>query len=227
MTNSPASIGIILDGNRRWARERGLPTFEGHRRGFERTRDILSWASDAGIKEVTLYAFSTENWNRTPEEIAYLMDIFREGFEYYLKDALKRNKRLRFIGQRERMPEDLQELMTRAEGESANGTEGTLAIAVSYGGRAEILDAMNTLLAREEFEQVTEADLRSAMWSAGLLDPDLIIRTGGEQRLSNFLLWQSAYSELFFVDSKLPEFTKEEFDRILTDYAARERRHGK
>jgi len=227
MSSVPSSIGVILDGNRRWAKEHGLPALEGHRRGFEKTKEILEWADNAGIKEIVLYAFSTENWNRSPEEIAYLMDIFREGFAEYLEEALKRNKKLRFIGQRERMPEDLQELMERAERESAEGEDGALVIAVSYGGRAEILDAVNTLLAREEYEQVTEAELRSAMWSTGLLDPDLIIRTGGDKRISNFLTWQSVYSELFFVESKLPEFSKGEFDSILAEYAKRERRHGK
>jgi undecaprenyl diphosphate synthase len=226
MTNGPKSIGIILDGNRRWAKANNLPNLEGHRRGFEKVRQILEWAREAGIEEVTLYAFSTENWNRSPEEITYLMDLFRVAFKEYLSDVLKKDGRLRFIGQRERMPQDMQEMMNDAEEKSKNGTKGTLVIALSYGGRPEILAAVNKLL-KEGKTEVDEETFRNAMWSVGLKDPDLIIRTSGEKRLSNFLTFQSTYSELFFIDTPLPGFTKEEFEAVLTEYAERERRHGK
>ncbi len=224
-TNAPHAIGIIMDGNRRWAKERGLPTLEGHRKGSEKIRDVCRWAYGAGVKEVILYAFSTENWNRSPEEVSYLLDLFEEALPPLLKDIRKEGGRIRFIGERERFPEKLQGTMRALEEESADGTRGTLAIALSYGGRSEILAAVNALLARRA-RVADEASLKEAMWSAGLRDPDLIIRTGGEQRLSNFLTWQSAYSELFFTETKWPDFSKEEFDVILEAYGARERRHG-
>ena len=226
MTNGPRAIGIIMDGNRRWAKERGLPTLEGHRKGSERVRDVVRWARAAGVEEVTIYAFSTENWNRSKEEVDYLMELFEDAFKNQFAEVMKEGGRLRFIGQRERMSETLQTLMHDAEEQSKDNDKGTLIVALSYGGQAEILSAANALLA-EGKEQITETDLRGRMWSAGLLDPDLIIRTGGEKRLSNFLTWQSAYSELFFTDTMWPEFSEEEFTTILTEFSSRERRHGK
>lgn len=226
MTNGPRAIGIIMDGNRRWAKERGLPTLEGHRQGSERLRDVVRWARDVDVKEVTIYAFSTENWNRSKEEVEYLMELFEDAFKKQFSEVMNEGGRLRFIGQRERMSEKLQVLMRDAEEKSKGNENGTLIIALSYGGQAEILSAANALLA-EGKEQITEEELRSRMWSAGLLDPDLIIRTGGEKRLSNFLTWQSAYSELFFTDTMWPDFSEEEFTTILTEFSARERRHGK
>ncbi len=225
-TNGPTSIGVIMDGNRRWAKEQGLPTLEGHRAGLEKVKDLMDWAREAGIKEVILYAFSTENWNRAPEEVSYLMDLFEHAFTTWLKEIQKDGGRIRFIGQRARFSERMQKLMNDAEEQTKDGTTGTLAIALSYGGRAEILDAVNTLL-EEGREVVTEEELREVMWSRGLADPDLIIRTSGEKRLSNFLTWQGVYSELFFTDTKWPGFSKEEFDAIITEYSSRERRHGK
>jgi undecaprenyl diphosphate synthase len=222
----PTSLGLIMDGNRRWAREQGKPTLEGHRAGLDRAKEAVRWAHDAGIQEVILYAFSSENWSRAEEEVSYLMKLLEIAFEKWFDQFVQDGSKLRFIGDRGRLSESLQKLMQEAEERSAGGTKGTLAIALSYGGRPEILTAVNELLL-EGREQVTEEELRAHMWTAGLADPDLIIRTGGEKRLSNFLLWQSAYSELFFTDTKWPAFTKEEFDSILEDYAARERRNGK
>ena len=215
-----------MDGNRRWAKERSLPTLEGHRKGLDKVRDLVEWARDAGVEEVTLYAFSTENWSRTEEEVGYLMGLFELGFREHFAEVMEAGGRLRFIGERERMPEKLQALMNEAEEKSKDGAKGTLIIALSYGGRPEILAAVNTLLA-SGVKQVDEESFRAAMWSAGTLDPDLIIRTGGEKRLSGFLTWQSVYSELFFIDTKWPDFSKEEFDNIISDYASRERRLGK
>ncbi len=226
MTNGPHCIGFILDGNRRWAKEAGLPTLEGHRRGMEKVKEILTWAREHEIHDLVVYAFSTENWDRAPEEVAYLMDLFAEFCDKWGNDVAKEGGRMRFIGQRGRFSPQLQTKMGEAEEKTKDGTKGTLWVALSYGGRAEILDAVNTLLTQDR-DQVTEEELRSCMWSVGMPDPDLIVRTGGEQRLSNFLMWQSAYSELFFVDTKLPAFTKKEFESILDEYSARERRHGK
>ena len=225
MTKGPRSIGVIMDGNRRWARGRGLPQLEGHREGLARSKDMLLWAEEAGIEEITLYAFSTENWNRAAEEVAYLMDLFREGIEDLFGEVMRRDFRMQFIGERARMPNDIQRLMETCEARSGQNTRGTMVLALSYGGRAEILSAVNRVLVAGR-EQVTEEELRSAMWSSGLSDPDLIIRTGGEKRLSNFLTWQSVYSELFFTDTMWPDFSRKEFNGILADFASRERRPG-
>lgn len=222
----PNSIGMILDGNRRWAREHGLPQLEGHRRGMEKVKEVLTWAKEAGVREFIVYAFSTENWNRSPEEVDYLMNLFAEFCESWSEEVKKQNYKLVFIGERERVSPVLREKMKQAEEKTKDGSEGTLAVALSYGGRAEILAAVNALLA-SKVDAVDEDSFRKSMWSAGLLDPDLIIRTGGEQRLSNFLTWQSTYSELFFTDTKLPAFSKEEFLSILSEFAERERRHGR
>ena len=227
MHKGPRSVGIIMDGNRRWAKERGLPTFDGHLKGLEKLYEIAEWAEeDTSVEEVTLYAFSTENWNRDPAEVNYLIELLERAFKKDLARFVKIGVRLRFIGSRERVSAHLQGILNEAEEKTRDGTKGTLVIAFSYGGRAEIISAVNKLLMEGKTE-VDEAAFKDAMWSAGLLDPDLIIRTGGEQRLSNFLTWQSVYSELFFTDTKWPDFSWEEFSRIIDDFKTRERRHGK
>lgn len=226
MPNTPHAIGIIMDGNRRWAREHGLPTLEGHRRGFEKLRDIMSWAADAAVKEVTVYAFSTENWNRTPEEVTYLLELFAQAFDAGLEPLIARGCRIRFIGDTTRFTPELQERMNEVTARSAAGTAGTLVVALSYGGRGEIVAATNRLIA-SGVAHVDEETFANTLDTAGLADPDLIIRTGGEHRLSNFLPWQSVYSELFFTDTKWPDFSEQEFKEILAIYATRERRHGR
>lgn len=220
------SIGVILDGNRRWAKERGLPTLEGHRRGAERVRDLLEWAHEEGIGTVYIYAFSTENWNRTPEEVAYLMNLFVEAFSGKLVDeVVKRKGKIVFLGDRSRLPAEVSRQIEETEKRTSTGTNGTLAVCLSYGGRAEILAGVNELIQRGAPVEGEEA-FKSALWGAGLADPDLIIRTGGEKRLSGFLTWQSVYSELFFVDTKWPDFSKEEFLNVLAEYRNREQRRG-
>ncbi len=226
MSNVPTSVGVIMDGNRRFAKENGMPQLEGHRRGLEKVRELADWAQEAGVKEIILYAFSTENWNRSKEEVQYLMNLFEESFDTFAKDLEQKGVKIRFIGQRERLPQTLQKKMQEAEEKTKEGTKGIFTVAISYGGRAEIVAATNTLLA-SGVKSIDEEGFRKAMWSADLAYPDLIIRTGGDQRLSNFLTWQSAYSELFFPKTKWPAFTKEEFDSILAQYASRERRLGK
>lgn len=226
METNPSAIGIILDGNRRWARERGLPTLEGHRAGFEKVKELVSWARARAIHTVYIYAFSTENWNRTPEEVGYLMTLFAEAFSTELIDDLvAHNGRIVFLGDRSRIPHELARHMARAEERTKEGTEGTLAVCLSYGGRAEIVAAAEAL--RHTDSPVTEEVFAAALWSAGLPDPDLIIRTGGDMRLSNFLLWQAAYAELFFVPEKWPDFSEALLDQLLEEYRARERRRGK
>jgi undecaprenyl diphosphate synthase len=203
-----------------------MPTLEGHRIGIDKIQELMSWAQDAGIEEVTVYAFSTENWNRAAEEVAYLMELFERACSKVFADVEKSGARVRFIGERTRFSKNIQEKMRLLEERSSVAKRGTLVVALSYGGRPEILAAVNALLASCARE-ADEKSFRGAMWSAGLLDPDLIIRTGGDRRLSNFLTWQSAYSELFFTETKWPDFSKEEFERILGEYASRERRLGK
>lgn len=222
----PECVGIILDGNRRWAKAHNLHQLAGHREGLLVTyKNIAKHIRDRGIKHFVVYMFSTENWNRAPEEVSYLMDLFREAGKNQLKELSEENIRIRFIGQRERFAPDLQKLMADVEEESISNTSMTAWICLSYGGRAEITEAAKQLAAAGT--EITEDSIRSHMWSAEMPDPDLIIRTSGEMRLSNFLLWQAAYSELFFTDTLWPDFTPEEFDRILEEYGSRERRRGK
>ncbi|MBU2103519.1 di-trans,poly-cis-decaprenylcistransferase [Patescibacteria group bacterium] len=226
MTNGPKAVGIIMDGNRRWARAQGLPTFEGHAKGILKILDVVNWAQSRGVEQVTIYAFSTENWNRSAEEVSYLMKLFEKFFAEHLAELSEKDVRVRFIGDRTLAAPRTQEILRETERRTAAGINGTLVVAFSYGGRPEILAAVNTLLKMGK-QKVTEEEFEAALWTAGLLDPDLIIRTGGEQRLSNFLPWQSAYSELFFTETMWPDFSEEEIEKIFQEYAARERRHGK
>ncbi len=220
----PTCIGIILDGNRRWAKEHGLPQLEGHRRGYELTIKSARWVRDRGIKHFVAYAFSTENWDRPKEEVSYLMNLVLEAAESRLRDLAKENIRIRFIGTRERLAPELLKAMERLEKESIQN-EFTLWVCLSYGGRTEIVAA--AAAAAASGEPITEQSLHAHFWSAEMPDPDIIIRTGGEKRLSNFLLWQAAYSELFFIDQKWPAFTEKALDAILEEFAGRERRRGK
>jgi len=222
----PACVGLILDGNRRWAKSRGLPSLEGHRVGLLETyKKIAKHARERGIRHLVAYMFSTENWNRSEEEVAYLMDLFREAGKKHLRELFEENVRIRFIGERGRFSPDLQELMTQIEADSANKNGMTAWICLSYGGRAEIVDGARKLA--RNGQEVTEESLGAALWSAEMPDADIIIRTSGECRLSNFLTWRGVYSELFFTDTYWPDFSESEFDAILAEYALRERRHGK
>jgi len=227
MTKKPiSSIGVILDGNRRWAKERGLPSLEGHRRGFENVRSLIAWSREEQINTLYIYAFSTENWKRSPEEVGYLMKLFAEAFSGKLVDeAIENGLKIVFLGDRTPIAPELLIEMEKTEERTKEGEVGTLAVCLSYGGRAEILVGVNKLLARGT-EPKTEEEFKQALWGAGLPDPDLIIRTGGEKRLSGFLTWQSVYSELFFVETKWPDFSKEEFLGILEEYHSREQRRG-
>jgi undecaprenyl diphosphate synthase len=229
------SIGIIMDGNRRWAKARGLPAYEGHRAGFEvikeLSREIPRLRRNYGLEYVTVYALSTENWKRSKEELGYLIALFEEGFRLAVSDAVEKgNKnpgegmRLRIIGERERFSPVLQELMNDAEEKTKDFGGGTVVFALSYGGRAEIVAAAEKL--RANGEAISEEMFPGAMWSSGIPDPDIIIRTGGEMRLSNFLPWQSVYSELFFTETLWPDFTVAELEKIFEEYYGRERRNG-
>lgn len=219
----PHSVGIIMDGNRRWAKAHHVPTALGHEEGANRVADVVAWAIDARVTHLYLYAFSTENWNRAEEEVGALMRLFERVFAERMKDIEAQGARVRVIGERDRLSQQLQERIAEAELRSAQYTRITVVLCLSYGGRREIVDAIARL---PSGTPVTEELLSEALQTAGMPDPDLIIRPGGEKRLSNFLLWQSAYAELFFSDTLWPDFTKEEFSRILDGYRARTRRRG-
>jgi undecaprenyl diphosphate synthase len=220
----PQCVGIILDGNRRWAKAKGLPTLEGHRVGLGKIKETARFVSKRGVSHLALYMFSTENWNREAAEVAYLMDLFRGLIRKEIRELKEENVRVRFVGQRERFSEDLQLAMKDVEAQTALNTGLTLWCCLSYGGRAEIVAAAR---AGAGAGNLTEDALANHLWTVGMPDPDIIIRTSGEKRLSGFLTWQSVYSELFFIDSHWPDFSEEIFDNILTEYKERERRHGK
>lgn len=222
--NIPACIGIILDGNRRWAKEQGLPSFEGHRRGMDNIEPIALAARDRGIRHMIVYAFSTENWNRSKEEVSYLMGIFETIARERLARFSDQGMAVRFIGQRERFSSVLQELMREAEEKNLVDPKLTVWICLSYGGKADIVQAAQAVM--QTGAEVSETSIAQHLWTAGMPDPDLIIRTGGEQRLSNFLTWQSVYSELFFLKTYWPEFSEKDLRSVLEEYAERERRMG-
>lgn len=222
---TPECIGIIVDGNRRWAHKNGVPTLEGHRAGYEKVKEVLRWAREAGIRYVIAYVFSSENWNRKPEEVSYLMKLITYACTTEIEHFKKENARIRIIGERARLPQDIQDAVKNAEEETKNCTGETLVLAISYGGRDELVEAARKLCGRAP-EEITKEIFAEQLWTRGIPDPDLIIRTSGEQRLSNFLLWQAAYSELFFTKTLWPDLTKEDFFQILQEYSERERRFG-
>lgn len=217
-------VGFILDGNRRWAKEKGLPTFEGHRRGSDKLHDVVAWTKDVGIPHVVVYAFSTENWNRSEQEVVYLMKLVEVATKKWRKDAVENDIRIKIAGDTAALPETVQQAVEKLEKETKNMSSLTLTICLSYGGRLELVHAAQE--ASKEGE-VTEEAIRKHLWTGDMPDPDIIIRTGGEKRLSNFLTWQSVYSELFFVDAYWPDFSKEIFHGIIDEYGSRERRRGK
>ncbi len=224
MQKIPQCIGIILDGNRRWAAARGLPKLEGHRRGYERALDAARWVRDRGIAHLVIFAFSTENWNRAEDEVSYLMELLRGMAQKDLAELAKEGIRIRFLGTRDRLAEDIVRAMEHVETESATNRRMTLWICLSYGARTEITEAAKGLA--RSGSPITEETLRAHFWSAEMPDPDLIIRTSGEKRLSNFLLWQAAYSELFFVEPHWPDFSEQILDTVLKDFGERRRRFG-
>jgi len=220
-------VAFILDGNRRWAKKRGLPTVVGHTKGYNRIHEIVSYAKSLGIKYVTFWAFSTENWNRDPQEVSDLMNIFRKLFQSSFLNKIKKEKaKIVVFGDMTRFPEDIQKEMKKLLEDTKDNTGITLNIALNYGGRAEILRAVNTLLETNQ-TSVDESTFTSALYSHDQPDPDLIIRTGGELRLSGYLPWQSIYSELYFTQTLWPDFDKKALDVALADFASRQRRFGK
>jgi undecaprenyl diphosphate synthase len=221
------SIAIIMDGNGRWARNRGLPIAEGHRAGTRALRRTVEAAIDRGVESLTVYAFSTENWTRPSEEVDALMEIFEETIERELPDLAAQGVRTRFIGRRDRAPEELRQRMAAMEEETASNARIDLWIAFDYGGRAELVEAARRLVESGiEPSEVDEQAFASALVAPDMPDPDLLIRTSGEQRISNFLLWQLAYAELVFVDRLWPDFEERDLHAALHEYARRRRRFG-
>ena len=221
------SVAIIMDGNGRWARQRGLPIAAGHRAGTRALRRTVEAAIDLGVESLAVYAFSTENWTRPPAEVEALMEIFGETIDRELPDLARQGVRTRFIGRRDRAPVELQEKMGALEAETASNRRLQLWIAFDYGGRGEIVEATRRLVAAAVSpDDVDEEAVAARLYAPDMPDPDLVIRTSGELRVSNFLLWQLAYSELVFVERLWPEFGGDDLRAALEDYARRRRRFG-
>ena len=225
----PYHLGIIMDGNRRWAKLKGLAPFEGHRQGLKTFEDIARYCQEAGVKILTVFAFSTENWNRPSREVNFLIRLFaRMVSKQKLEQLQKRKVKVRFIGQINRFPKILQQKIKEAETLTKNNKDFILNIALSYGGRADIVEAIKKIIRKKiKPKEITEALVSRILWTKGLPDPDLIIRTGGEKRISNFLIWQGAYSELYFSNKFWPEFDEQELDKAFLDYSHRQRRFGR
>jgi undecaprenyl diphosphate synthase len=218
---APRYVAIIADGNGRWARQQGLPVTVGHEVGADRVRERLRDAAEFGIEELTVFLFSTENWQRPPEEVNHLFEMFHERLHRELPELIEEGVRLRFIGRRRELPSHLVEGMEEAEGRTAALRRITLYVAFNYGGRAEIVDAARA------FSGSSEEEFRRHLYAPEMHDPDLIIRTSGEMRISNFLLWQAAYAELVFRPELWPEFSREVFMAALEEYRERQRRFGR
>ncbi|MGI8998634.1 MAG: polyprenyl diphosphate synthase [Candidatus Limnocylindria bacterium] len=220
-------VAIIADGNRRWARERGLPVLAGHIQGIEAIRPIVRRARDRGVETLSVYTFSTENWNRPEDEVSGLFGLIDGAVRQYTDELIDEGVRVRIIGRLHEAPSDVQRSIRSAEERTGHGTRMTLNICFNYSGRAEIVDAARALLAaRADANAITEAHFAEHLYTAGQADVDLIIRTGGDQRTSNFLLWQAAYAELVFSAKFWPDFTEDDFDAALADYVRRDRRFG-
>ena len=227
----PSHVAIIMDGNGRWATSRGWPRLVGHRRGAERVRSIVEAAPGLGIRYLTLYAFSTENWRRSTEEVIGLMTIFARYIQTEAERLSAEGVRLRFIGGRDRLDKKLQKLMARIEERTRDNDRLHLTVAINYGGRDEFVRVARRIAAEVAAgslapEDVDEQSISARLDTHDLPDPDLVIRTSGESRISNYLLWQSAYAEYEFTDTLWPDFTPEELERILGRFSARERRYG-
>lgn len=224
----PGHVAIIMDGNRRWAQERNLPKNEGHMRGYERMCQSPAWFFEKGVNIVSYYAFSTENWGRESEEVNYLMKLMKKAIEDNTEEYKKNNYKVLISGKIDELPGDLPESCQKIIDETGKNNGGTINICLNYSGRAEIIEAVRKMI-RNNFdeEQIHEGMLKKYFYQPDLPDPDLIIRTSGEQRLSGFLLWQSAYSELMFMKKYWPEFEKSDVETIIREYNNRQRRFGK
>ncbi|MFP5502232.1 MAG: isoprenyl transferase [Candidatus Sericytochromatia bacterium] len=227
----PKHVAVIMDGNRRWAKKKLLGGFQGHRAGVETVRVLLKLCRELDIAHLTIYAFSTENWQRSDDEVGFLMSLFEEAIEKEVDELVASGVRLRFIGDVKGLPATLQAKIAHAEARTAHNTAITLNVAANYGGRREILDAAQALARRVaegslKAEEIDEALFASQLHTSDQPDPDLLIRTSGEARISNFLLWQLAYTEIYFTETLWPEFRQPQFLEALLNYQSRDRRFG-
>ena len=225
-------IAVIMDGNGRWAQRRGLPRSVGHKKGAETVKEIARAANERGVRFLTLYAFSTENWQRPKDEVKTLMDLLRQYLKSDLAELHKHGIRIRFIGEKDMLDDDIVKSMDRLEQETAGNKGMTLVLAISYGSRQEIAAAVRRIAAMAKKGDILESEIdinlvSDMLYTKDIPDPDLLIRTSGEQRISNYLLWQLAYAELFFTSTLWPDFTPEELDEIMDKFYLRERRYGK
>ena len=223
----PRHVAIIADGNRRWARDRGLPVLSGHVQGIEAIRPVVRRARDRGVGTLSVYTFSTENWTRPDEEVSGLFGLIDGAVRQYTDELVAEGVRVRVIGRLHEAPADVQRSIRAAEEKTSIGSRLTLNICFNYSGRAEIVDATRALVAAAADPMaIDEAHFAEHLYTAGQPEVDLLIRTGGDRRTSNFLIWQAAYAELVFCDKFWPEFTPDDFDAALADYAGRDRRFG-
>ena len=228
----PRHVAVIMDGNGRWAKRQGLPRIVGHKAGVNALKDLLHCCKDWGIKALTAYAFSTENWKRPQEEVEFLMTLFQRVLRQELREMVEENVQIQFVGDLSALPKALQTEISRSMAETKDNRSIRLTIATNYGGRQEILQACVAIAQKVKEgllkpEEISEEVFESHLYTAGIGDPDLLIRTSGEMRLSNFLLWQMAYGEIYISDALWPDFNRSEFHRALSAYQQRERRFGK
>lgn len=223
----PTHVGLILDGNRRWAKTNGLPTFEGHKAGYSNLKRIAMHAADQGVKYVSAYIFSAENWKRTKKEVKYLLDLALWVANSEAQEAHKENIRVVFLGRREGLSKKLLSAIQKAEQLTKNNTRGTLGLCFNYSGQQEIVDAAKKFAREENLESLDVEDFAKELYAPEIPAVDLLIRTSGEQRISNFMLWRAAYAELYFVDKHWPDFKTEDLDSALEEFASRQRRFGK
>lgn len=224
----PRHIVLFPDGNRRWAKQRGMRTLEGHKKGYDNLLDFSEWCKNRGVKILTAFGFSTENWNRTKEEVDYLMNLLKKCLTDNVEKYNRNGVKVRVIGQRDRVPESLRKAIEKTEKATENNSDLFLNLAISYGGKWDILQAIKKIVTEKiPPEKIDEKLFESYLSTAGLPNPDLIIRAGGEMRMSNFVLWQGAYSELYFCPKFWPDFSEKDLDDALTEFNLRHRRFGK
>lgn len=224
----PKSVGIIMDGNRRWAKNKGLPLLEGHRAGGVTLKNVVEWARDFGIEHIIFFTFSTENWNRSGEEVTYLLNLIGEFLKKEFEYFHAKGGVLHFTGDLSKFSTDLQKTFVESKEKTKNNTGPHVYFALNYGGRQEILSAVKKIVSESPSqEEITEEYFAKHLQTDQMPDPDIIIRTSGELRLSGFLPWQAVYSELFFTKTLWPDFSKEEFGKIIEEYGERDRRIGK
>lgn len=227
MADVPTHVGFIIDGNRRWAKARGLPKLEGHKKGYEQIKEVLFELFDQGVTYASAYVFSTENWKRSQEEVAYLMDLLVWVLKKDIKVFNEKNVRLRVAGSREGLSDKVKRAIDDAEAKTRDNTAGTVVLCLNYGGQLELVDAVRRIVDEGVVaEDIDEQLIASHLYVPDVPPCDLVVRTSGEQRLSNFMLWRVAYSELLFIDKNWPDMTKQDVTSILEEYARRSRRFG-